>query len=127
MREILVVDDDVDTREMLREVLELDGYRVALAANGRDALERLRSGLAPALVLLDVMMPVMSGAELLTELRRDPRFARMPVVLVSAFGQIAEPLAVLAQGYLPKPIDLDRLTDLLHRHASEGLSGAAVP
>jgi CheY-like chemotaxis protein len=78
-------------------------------------------------VLLDVMMPVMSGAELLIELRRDPRFARMPVVLVSAFGQIAEPLAVLAQGYLPKPIDLDRLTDLLHRHASEGLSGAAAP
>ena len=125
MREILVVDDDVDTREMLREVLQLDGYRVALAANGRDALERLRSGPAPALVLLDVMMPVMSGAELLTELRRDPRFARMPVVLVSAFGRIAAPLAALAQGYLSKPSDLERLTDLLRRYGAEGVSGAA--
>ena len=125
MREILVVDDDRDTREMLRNVLELEGYRVAMAADGREALERLRSGLAPAFVLLDVMMPVMSGAELLTELRNDPRFARMPVVLISAFGQIAESLAALAQDYLPKPIDFERLTDLLHRYGAEGLSGAA--
>jgi CheY-like chemotaxis protein len=125
MSEIFVVDDDVDTREMLREVLELDGYRVALAANGREALQRLQSGLAPALVLLDVMMPVMSGAELLTELRRDPRFAHMPVVLVSAFGQLAEPVAALAQGYLPKPIELERLMDLLRHYAAEGLSEAA--
>src|SRR6266511_1111454 len=116
MGEILIVDDDVDIREMLRTVLELDGYRVAVAADGREALERLRSGSAPALILLDVMMPVMSGAELLTELRRDPRFARLPVVLVSAFGQIAGSLAKLAQDYLPKPIDLERLTDVLRRY-----------
>ncbi len=124
MGEILIVDDDVDIREMLRTVLELDGYRVAVAADGREALELLRSGSAPALMLLDVMMPVMSGAELLTELRRDPRFARLPVVLVSAFGQIAGSLVKLAQDYLPKPIDLERLTDVLRRYGEDRISGA---
>ncbi len=123
MGEILIVDDDVDIREMLRTVLELDGYRVAVAADGREALELLRSGSAPALMLLDVMMPVMSGAELLTELRRDPRFARLPVVLVSAFGQIAGSLVKLAQDYLPKPIDLERLTDVLRRYGEDRISG----
>jgi CheY-like chemotaxis protein len=125
MREILVVDDDGDTREMLREVLELDGYRVAAASNGREALERLRAGLAPALVLLDIMMPVMSGAELLAELRRDPRFAHLPVVLVSAFGRLVEPLAALAQGWLPKPIDFEQLMDLVGRFGAEDVRGAA--
>jgi CheY-like chemotaxis protein len=125
MGEIWVVDDDADTREMLRSVLQLEGYRVAVAANGRQALERLRSGSAPALMLLDVMMPVMSGAELLTELRRDPKFAELPVVLISAFGELAASLAKLAQDYLPKPIDLERLTDVLHRHGADGLDGAA--
>jgi CheY-like chemotaxis protein len=124
MAEILVVDDDVDTREMFRQTLELDGYRVALAANGHEALERLRCGLSPALVLLDIMMPVMNGAEMLTELRRDPRFTRTPVVLISAFGPIAESLAALAQSYLPKPVDLERLAELLRRYGGEALSGA---
>jgi CheY-like chemotaxis protein len=111
----LVVDDDADIRSALGQVLELEGYEVAYAANGREAWTSLQAGPPPHLVLLDLMMPVMDGAEFLRLLRGDSRLGELPVVLVSAFGSIASAVASAVQGQLRKPLDLDDLTGTVGR------------
>ena len=80
---VLVVEDDADTRTVLRRSLEKEGWRVAEAENGRIGLERVRAE-RPALVLLDLMMPEMDGFEFLDELRRDERIRNLPVVVITA-------------------------------------------
>jgi CheY-like chemotaxis protein len=112
---ILIVDDEPEIRDALGLALELEGYRVISAANGRDALSVLREQV-PALVLLDLMMPVMDGAELLRVLRDDPRLRGVPVYLITAFSQISPEAAARAQGYLGKPVDLDRLLEIAAHH-----------
>src|SRR2546423_10696788 len=84
---LLVVDDDPGIRESLAELLHDEGYVVLTAINGQDALARLRtSGDRPCVILLDLMMPVMSGSEFYTEMRNDPALADIPVVIISADG-----------------------------------------
>ncbi len=114
--DILVVDDDADIRYALRQALELEGYEVALAANGREAWESLRSPPPPALILLDLMMPVMNGAEFLGLLRGDARLRTVPVILVTAFGSAAASVAAESQGCLAKPLDLDQLIRMASRY-----------
>jgi CheY-like chemotaxis protein len=114
--DILVVDDDADIREALHQALECEGYRVSLAVNGRDAWEKLRSGPSPALILLDLMMPIMNGAEFLAALRADGIFKDLPVILVSAFDSIAAAHEHESQCYLAKPVDLDTLMSTVARY-----------
>ncbi len=113
---ILVVDDDADIRDSLRDALELEGYTVAVAANGRDAWESLRPEALPALILLDLMMPVMNGAEFLRLLRADDRLRSVPVVVVTAFGASAGSVVAESQGLLPKPLDLEQLLRTVERY-----------
>ena len=80
---ILVVDDDEDCRAALREVLEEDGLSVIEAANGQAALDYLVSHDVPSLIILDVVMPVISGWQLLTILRNYYRLSRIPVLMLS--------------------------------------------
>jgi CheY-like chemotaxis protein len=109
-RHILVVEDDEGTREALGMLLGLEGYRVASAANGREALDRLRRDGPPDLILLDLMMPVMTGWEFREEQRRDPLLAHIPVIVVSAAGGGPETVASLgAAHFLSKPVDFDEL------------------
>ncbi len=110
--DILIVDDDPDIRDALSQAFELEGYTVALAQHGRDALSKLRGGTSPKFILLDLMMPVMNGAEFLVELRADPELRPLPVVMVTAFGSRAAPCMEEVQGFLPKPVDLDTLLEL---------------
>ena len=111
---LLVVEDDADIRETLAEALEGEGYLVFTARHGREALDRLEFGLRPALILLDLMMPVMNGLEFLSELRTRPGFSRTPVVVVSANqGYEAEDLG--AREVLRKPITLDTLFKVVSR------------
>ncbi len=114
--DILVVDDDADIRQALRDALEFEGYGVSTAANGREAWESLQSSPAPALVLLDLMMPVMNGAEFLALLRADARLRTLPVILVTAFGSTGAAVAARSQGYLAKPLDLDELMGFVARY-----------
>jgi PAS domain S-box-containing protein len=116
--DVLVVDDDADLRCALRNALEPEGYHVALAANGREAWERLQSEPLPALILLDLMMPVMNGAELLGLVRTDTRLRSVPVVLVSAFGSLARPVAAESQGFLAKPFDVEQILALASLYCS---------
>jgi two-component system, OmpR family, response regulator CpxR len=97
------VDDDDSIREVLSEVLRDEGYDVASASNGEQALRQLREHGHPDLMLLDLMMPVMSGWELLEILQGNLDLSRIPVVIVSAMS------APGACEHLAKPIDLDRL------------------
>src|ERR1044071_1184503 len=76
---ILVVEDDSAIREVLTDVLESEGYQVLNAANGREAIQLLRSSTLPCLILLDLMMPVMNGWQFRDEQRQDPLLAPVPV------------------------------------------------
>ena len=106
---ILVVDDDADTREVLRDRLESVGYQVLLAEGGRECLESLDRQ-NPQLVLLDVAMPGMNGLEVLTEIRR--RGQDIPVVMITAFGTIERAVQAMKKGaydFIPKPFDPDHI------------------
>jgi len=105
---ILVVDDDMDFREGLRAALEMKGYQVEEAANGRDALEQIEKK-PPLLVLLDLQMPVMNGRELLQKLRAAPETKDVPVVIISGFGFEWEAELMGAQGYVGKPFEPEEL------------------
>ena len=113
---ILVVDDDFDVREALCDVLREEGFAVDAAADGLEALDYLRHHPSPRLILLDLMMPRMDGAQFRNEQRRDPAIAAVPVVLLSADTRIVEMTTTLAaQGYLKKPVDLHRLIETVKR------------
>ena len=89
---VLIVEDDRDVRLSLAEVLAEEGYRVAIAENGFEALCYLRTARAPGVILLDLMMPVMDGWEFLAEKRRIPSLAGIPVVVLTAGGSGKRPL-----------------------------------
>ena len=115
-RPILIVEDDYDIRELFAESLEEAGYAVATACNGREALDRLRAAREPelpAVILLDLMMPVMDGWALREELLRDPALGRIPIVVMTAsrhFGDVGDDV-------LLKPFELGELIDTVGRHA----------
>ena len=88
MKTVLVVDDEFGFAEALASILSDAGFRVFIAVNGRQALDRIRE-VRPHLVVLDFMMPVLSGAATLEALRGDPVTARLPVIMVSAMRQRA--------------------------------------
>lgn len=118
-RPVLVVDDDPDIRETLRFVLEDAGYVVYCAENGREALMILgQDAPLPGLILLDLMMPVMSGDEMLRALKSVHALAQIPVTIVTASGA---PMPPLASGLLKKPVDLDVLLRLVERSCGAGL------
>lgn len=120
-RRVLVVEDDPAIREGLVELCEDEGLLADSASNGREAVERLGRGPCPGVILLDAWMPVMNGWEFLTWLRRQQHpLADVPVFVVSADNAAREAALDLgAAGYLEKPIPMERLLDILHRHAGD--------
>ncbi len=119
-RRILIVEDDADLREALSEILRDEGYDVAGAAHGGEALDRLRGDFRrPALILLDLTMPVMNGWQFRAEQRRDPDLSDIPVVVLSGGDRLTEQMGPLGiQEYVRKPIELDRLLAAIRRHCS---------
>lgn len=125
---ILLVDDNAAARRATRMLLLTAGYRVACAADGREALECLRTGELPVLILLDLSMPVLDGWQFRGLQRHDPHLCKIPVILLSGeegLGRIAASLEVA--GHLPKPVEAERLLNAIHvveatafpaRHAS---------
>ena len=118
-RLVLVVDDDACTREAVVAGLERSGFAVFEAANGAAALDVLRRGFVPRVIVLDLMMPVMDGAEFRRRQLADPALAAIPVVVVSADARASRLAGTPGvHAVLVKPVDLD---DLLH--AIERASG----
>jgi CheY-like chemotaxis protein len=111
---ILIVEDDPEIRETLAQVLEDEGYAVATAENGRDALVKLSELPRPCLILLDLMMPVMSGSEFLVALRQRPVADDIPVIIVSAWPREAAAVHG-ARAFLGKPVDLQELLSWVSR------------
>lgn len=107
---VLVVDDDLDLRETVRDILEIDGLRVATATNGVEALDYLRTNERPDVILLDLSMPIMDGATFRTEQRNDPALASVPVVAFSAAATLADKVRGLDfAAVLKKPVKLEVL------------------
>ena len=101
---VLIVDDDEDERDSLRDVVEMLGLSALMAANAEDALAILEHSL-PCLVILDVRMPGMTGTQMLEKMQQDPRLVQLPVVMsTSAPEQVPRGVAVL-----PKPVDVAAL------------------
>ncbi|HXI57270.1 MAG TPA: ATP-binding protein [Polyangia bacterium] len=115
---VLVVEDAEIVRESLGPLLEGDGYDVAFAENGRDALRRLYTESLPDVILLDLRMPVMDGWEFRTIQKEDPRLGVIPVVAISADGS-AQAAAISAHAYLRKPVDGKELLATLQRVLAE--------
>jgi len=115
-RRILLVDDDVRNIFALTSALEQKGALVEVGRNGQEALDKLDTVADIDLVLMDVMMPVMDGLEATRRIRADPRFARLPIIAITAKAMKDDQEHCLAAGasdYLAKPIDLSRLYSLL--------------
>lgn len=114
---ILVVDDSVDTLEMLRRLFEMDGAIVSTAKSGAEALKILAQGKFDV-ILSDISMPVMDGFELLRRLRALPEGADTPVLALTGFGRAEDVERAIAEGFLShvtKPIDVAGLVELLQR------------
>ena len=118
---VLVVDDDATIRATVAEALELEGYDVARAANGAEALELVREE-RPRAIVLDLMMPVMDGLTFLEHCRREPTCDGTPILVISARRDLPNNAASLGiDDCLAKPFDLDVLVGavgrLVHRAA----------
>ena len=114
---ILVVDDDPDIRSSLTEILDNEGYRVAGARNGREALEYLRRPTLPSLILLDMIMPEMDGWLFRREQQKRPDLASIPVVILSSHGDVRDAALVLGVAdYLRKPLRLESLLEIAERY-----------
>ncbi len=113
-RPILVVDDDLVIRESMQGLLELEGYHVAVASDGEDALRQLRLGLDPALILLDISMPVKDGFQFRAEQLADARWAAIPTIVWSArYDPQQETMTRLGTTVLRKGVDFEILLDCI--------------
>lgn len=117
---ILVVDDLADNLLLLKTVLEAEGYVVEVASNGSSALEKVEA-MPPDLLLLDVMMPDMTGYEVAQRIRQSERLASIPIVLITAYDEIKSSQGKLvgADDFIRKPIDFDELLSRVRSYAKQ--------
>jgi two-component system alkaline phosphatase synthesis response regulator PhoP len=115
---VLIVDDDPELRDMLSFSLRLEGHQVMTAVHGRDALAQLPH-VRPGVILLDLMMPVMDGAEFCRQIRQDVRFAATPIVCISAKHSAEREAGVLGIPCITKPFEIDEVTRTVRRLAGE--------
>ena len=105
---VLVVDDDPDILDAICDILDAEGYRVARARHGEEALAQVEVE-RPAIILLDLMMPVMDGVAFAQALHDRPLDRDIPIVVISADGNPQRAASVRATGYLAKPFDIEAL------------------
>ena len=123
---ILIVDDDADMRSLLRAFLTDQEFVVYAARNGRHAFQILERIPPPSLILLDYKMPVMNGTQFLAAKRRDARLQAIPVIIMSAWTRAWTGARLDVVDVLSKPIDLDRLLELVNRTVGTPPVAAAV-
>ena len=123
---VLLAEDDLEIRDILQDLLEAEGYDVIPASHGRQALEFLRSARGsklPDLVVLDIMMPLVDGHQVLDEMKNDPVLAEIPVVVLSAAVR-ERPAGAAA--FLRKPIPLQKLFDTIRGFVETGFRQLAT-
>jgi two-component system, chemotaxis family, chemotaxis protein CheY len=117
---ILVVDDDADLLQALREILRDEGYVVACVENGRQAMDVLRAGARPCVILLDIRMPAMDGLAFRREQLEDQTIAKIPVVFFTADpSEEDEARRLGVEFYLKKPVDLLQLLEVVAHHCDD--------
>jgi CheY-like chemotaxis protein len=117
MIRVLIAEDNPVNRELLREMLEARGYTVLEACDGQETLQMLE-WIQPDIVLLDLGMPVLDGFATVLKIRENPRFAKLPVLAVTAYAMQGDRERILAAGfdaYLSKPIQASSLCEELER------------
>jgi CheY-like chemotaxis protein len=113
--QVLIVDDDLDIRETLADVLEDRGFATITAPNGLEALQLLRRIAAPpSVILLDLMMPVMDGYGFLEERKKDPTLSSIPVAIITAGHGMERGRLGNGAPIVPKPINVSKLVSILH-------------
>jgi CheY-like chemotaxis protein len=118
---VLIVDDDVDIREALMDTLEEKGFHVITASHGLEALALLKAmPVLPAIILLDLMMPVLDGYRFLEAQRRDPELASIPVAVITAGHGVDRERLGEAVRVVPKPIKVAFLIRVMHELAGAG-------
>ncbi|HEY6179311.1 MAG TPA: response regulator [Kofleriaceae bacterium] len=116
---VLVVDDDRDIRDTLVELLEDHGYHTLGASNGVEALDVLRTSAdVPCLILLDLMMPVMDGREFREEQLKNPAWTEIPVIVISAYSDVADQARALDVDHLRKPLGTRPLIEAVRRYCA---------
>jgi CheY-like chemotaxis protein len=114
---ILIIEDEHPLRALITDILEDEGYPVASAANGLEALRYIQQVALPRLIILDLGMPVMSGWAFREEQQRDPTLATIPVIVMSALPDLNRKAAALKViDCLNKPLDIDRLLGTIARY-----------
>lgn len=121
---VLVVDDDDDIREVIEIALGTHGYRVLTATSGEDCLRALQGSERPCMILLDMMMPSMSGWEVCERLSEDPALSAIPVVILTG-GNVPPESCPTARAILRKPIELAPLLEAVGRHAQRSSPACA--
>jgi CheY-like chemotaxis protein len=121
---ILVVEDDRDLREVLCEALRLEGYIVVGVEHGAAALQHLRAGGRPCVILLDLMMPVMDGWTFRREVLKDQELADIPLVVMTAAGH-ARAATIPSNAILHKPLQMDDVVETVQEHCPRGALGPA--
>ena len=111
---VLVIDDDATARELISDRLKAEGFSVVTAAGGLEGLRRAKE-LRPIAITLDVMMPDLDGWSVMAALRQDAELAEIPVIMVTIVDEHRRGIALGAAGYLTKPIDRERLHQLVGR------------
>jgi CheY-like chemotaxis protein len=114
---VAIIEDDAEFRNMLRELLEEEHYRVVAVANGAEALATLRGATMPNVILLDVSMPVMDGFDFLRHRNDDPQLSAVPVVLVTNAKPHERP-TVGVNDVVRKPIDIDEILFAIKRYCA---------
>lgn len=112
---IMVIEDDDDIRELLKDVLEGEGYHLVTAANGAEGLDILSQIPKPCVILLDMMMPVMDGWTFSEETKKNLQYKNIPLLAITAFADKLAPKDRF-YGVLKKPLRMDLLLDLIRHH-----------
>lgn len=121
---IVVIEDDTDLRETMKDLLEIKGFSVTTASNGKEGLEVIQRNGKPCLILLDLMMPEMNGWEFLETLQRDQPalLAQTPVAVISAAADMSD-VSQYGCSQFKKPVSVDRLYQLAQAHCDDCVAG----
>ena len=128
MTKVLIAEDNVVNRELLRELLEMRGLKVIEASDGQEALDLLAQN-KPDVVLLDIGMPKLDGFAVVRKIRENPATAKLSVVAITAYAMEGDREKILGagfDGYLAKPINAHLLGEELNRHMKQGAKARAA-